>query len=296
MPNPQLQTVRQLVAASVQAAKGLDLAGMRDRVDQAGKLFPPLPGVSSEAANTGGVAAEWIRPQSADQGQAILFLHGGGYMVGSVDSHRDLAGRIALAAKAPVLAIAYRLAPEHPFPAGLEDAVHAYRYLTREAGYDPQKLALVGDSAGGGLAIATALRIRDSGDKLCGAIACMSPWVDLSCNQPSLANADDPSMEAPYVRLMAQAYLAGQDAAIPEASPLHADLRGLPPILLQAGATEALLDDSVRMAERCRQAGVDVTLDLADEMFHVFQLYAFMLEDGQRAIERLGQFVRDKTG
>src|SRR5690606_17994548 len=129
MPNPQLQAIRQLLAAQVGASKGIDLAGMRANFDQGAKLFPPLPGVSSETVDTGGVAAEWIRPEGADSDRAILYLHGGGYVLGSIDAYRDLAGRIALAARAPVLSIAYRLAPEHPFPAGLEDALHAYRWL-----------------------------------------------------------------------------------------------------------------------------------------------------------------------
>lgn len=297
MQNPQILAIRQLLSAQVSASKGVDLPTMRANFDSAAKLFPPLPGIRSEPVDTGGVPAEWIRPEGADPDRAILYLHGGGYVLGSIDAYRDLAGRIALAAAAPVLSIAYRLAPEHPFPAALEDAVHAYRYLTHQAGVSPGKLALVGDSAGGGLALAAALRIRESADlELCGAIACISAWTDLTCSAASLSTAGDPSMEEPYVRMMAQAYLGGQDpASTPEASPLHADLRGLPPILLQAGGAEALREDSERFAERCKQAGVDVTLELWDEMIHAFHYWAPMLDDGQRAIERLGEFVRSKT-
>jgi acetyl esterase/lipase len=296
MTNLRLRTVRHILARSVRASKGQDLAGIRASFDRAARLFPRLPGVSSEAVDVDGVTAEWIRPEHTEQDRAILFVHGGGFVMGSIDSHRDLAGRIAIAAKAPLLSIAYRLAPEHPFPAGLDDAVHVYRWLTREAGWDPRGLALVGDSAGGGLVLATALRIRDSDDlERCGAIACMSPWVDLSCSAASLTTTDDPSMEEPYVRLLAQAYLHGCDPLTPEASPLHADLRGLPPVLLQVGTQDALRDDSVRLAERCREAGVDVTLELWDEMFHAFQAWALMLDDAKRAIAKLGEFVRSKT-
>ncbi|MFO7561035.1 MAG: alpha/beta hydrolase [Enhygromyxa sp.] len=294
--NLQLAVVRKLVAASVHAAKGLDLAGMRAQFDRASRLLPKVAGVASEAVDAGGVPAEWLRPEGAEQGRAILYLHGGGFVMGSIESHRTLAARVAIAARAPVLAINYRLAPEHPFPAGLDDALLAYRWLTREVELDPPKLALVGDSAGGGLAISAALRIRGHEDlEPCGAIACMSAWVDLTCSAPSLSTADDPTMEEPYVRKMAQAYLAGEDPRTPEASPLFADLRGLPPILLQAGGAEALRDDSQRFAERCEAAGVEVTLQVWDEMFHGFQAWAMMLDDGKRAIEQLGAFVRSKT-
>jgi epsilon-lactone hydrolase len=296
MPNPQLQVVRQILSTQVNAAKGVDLAGMRAGFEQGAKLFPPLPGVFHEAVDTGGVRAEWIRPEGAEQGRAILYLHGGGFMLGSIDSYRDLAGRIALAAAAPVLSIDYRLAPEHPFPAGLDDAVHAYRWLIDDAGLASHRLALVGDSAGGGLALAAALRVRDAELPRPGAIACISPWADLTCSSASLVEADDPSMEEPYVRMMAMAYLAGQDPlTTPCASPLHADLRGLPPTLIQAGAAEALRDDAERFAQRCREADVDVALELWDEMIHAFHFWAPMLDDGQRAIEQLGAFVRSKT-
>jgi epsilon-lactone hydrolase len=296
MTNPQLQAVHQFITAQLTGATDLSVEGMRNDLDAAGRMAPPLPGVTREVVETGVVRSEWFRPEQADAGRAILFVHGGGYMLGSIDSHRDLIARVALAARADTLAIEYRRAPEHPFPAGLDDLVASYKWLIDSAGYKPSKVTLVGDSAGAGLLLGAALTIRDTeGLALPGALACMSAWVDLTCTSTSLASVVDPSMQAPYVKLMAQAYLAGQDPNHPIASPLYADASGLPPVLLQAGAAEALRDDSEQLAARLEAAGVDVTLELWDEMFHVFQLWAGMLDEGQRAIEKLGAFVRART-
>lgn len=302
MTNPQLKAVHGFITAQLTGATDLSVEGMRNNLDNAGKLAPPVPGVTRELVDTGVVRSQWFRPEQAEHaehaehGRAILFVHGGGYMLGSIDSHHDVTSRIALAARADVLSIDYRRAPEHPFPAALDDVLASYKWLIDSAGYDPSKTALVGDSAGGGLVLGAALTIRDTdGLALPGALACMSAWTDLTCTSASLASAADPSMQAPYVALMAQAYLAGQDPKHPIASPLYADLAGLPPILLQVGAAEALRDDSEQLAARCEAAGVDVTLELWDEMFHAFQLWAAMLDEGQRAIEKLGAFVHART-
>jgi monoterpene epsilon-lactone hydrolase len=293
MANPQVQQVFQMLAASPISDPTQTLEQMRTNLDALAHMYPPVPGISSGPAATGGVRADWIKPEGADRDRAILFLHGGGYMVGSIDSHRDLASRIAKAANANVLAIDYRRAPEHPFPAALDDAVHAYRWLVGSAGFAPDKLAIVGDSAGGGLALATALALRDAGDiGLPGALAVMSPWVDLVCDTPSLVNSTDPLMQPGPVKLMAMAYLAGQDPRTPLISPLYAELRGLPRTLVQVGAAEGLRDDGERFAAKAKAAGVDVTLEVWDDMFHAWQMFAIMLDDGQRAIERLGAFVR----
>jgi monoterpene epsilon-lactone hydrolase len=294
MANPQVQQVFQLLAASPISDPTQTLEQMRANLDGLAHMFPPQPGVTSSPADTGGVRAEWIRPEGGDRDRAILFLHGGGYMVGSIDSHRDLAARIAKAANAGVLAIDYRRAPEHPFPAGLDDAVHAYRWLVGTAGIAPEKLAIVGDSAGGGLALATALALREAGDiGMPGALAVMSPWVDLACDTASLVNSTDPLMQPGPVKLMAMAYLAGQDARSPRISPLYAELSGLPRMLIQVGGAEGLRDDGERFAARAKAAGVDVTLEVWDEMFHAWQLFAIMLDDGQRAIARIGEFLRE---
>jgi acetyl esterase/lipase len=296
MPNPQLAIVLQFIAQRITEAVGMSLDQMREQTDAAGKLAPPLPGVDVESTTVAGLRSAWFRPADADPERALLFLHGGGYLLGSIDSHRDLASRVALAANAPTLVVEYRRAPEAPFPAGLDDAVAAYRWMTGEAGLSPSKIAFVGDSAGGGLCLGAALRIRDADDlELPGALACMSPWTDLSCGSASLRKDEDPSVKVAYVEMMARAYLAGRDAETPEASPLYADAKGLPPVLLQVGSADALHDDSQQLATRWSAAGVDVTLEVWDEMFHAFQIYAGMLDDAQAAIEKLGQFVRSKT-
>lgn len=296
MTNPQLQAVHQFIAAQLTGATDLSLESMRTSLDAAGKLAPPLPGLTHEVVDTGVVRSEWFHPEQADEDRAVLFVHGGGYMLGSIDSHRDLTSRVALAARASTLSIEYRRAPEHPFPAGLDDVLATYKWLIETAGYSPSKVALVGDSAGAGLVIGAALKLRDAkGLALPGALACMSPWTDLTCTSSSLASGVDPSMQAPYVAMMAAAYLGGQDPKHPIASPLHADLAGLPPTLLQVGAAEGLRDDSEQFATRCKDAGVDVTLELWDEMFHAFQVWAAMLDDAKQAIEQLGAFVCAKT-
>ncbi|KIG15305.1 6-hexanolactone hydrolase [Enhygromyxa salina] len=296
MKNPQLAVVHQFITAQLTGATDLSVEGMRNSLDAAGKLAPPVPGVSCEVVDTGVVRSEWFRPEQADDGRAVLFVHGGGYMLGSIDSHRDLTSRVAIAARAITLSIEYRRAPESPFPAGLDDVLASYKWLVQTGGYAPEKIALVGDSAGAGLMLGATLKIRDSKELAGpGALVCMSPWTDLTCTSNSLAAGTDPSTQAPYVAMMAQAYLGGADPKNPLASPMYADLAGLPPMLLQAGAAEALRDDSEQFAARCQAAGVDVTLELWDEMFHAFQLWAAMLDDGKRAIEQAGAFIRAKT-
>lgn len=292
MANAQVQQLFQMLAASPISAPNQTLEQMRGNLDALSGMFPPPADIEYAPADTGGVRAEWIRPRAAKPGLTILYLHGGGYMVGSIDSHRDLASRIANAAAANTLAINYRLAPEHPFPAGLEDGLHAYKWLL-STGLAASEIAIVGDSAGGGLTIAVALAAAEAGVALPGALVCMSPWVDLHCDSPSLLGSMDPLMQPAVVKVMAAAYLAGQDPSKPLISPLFANnLSVLPRMLVQVGAIDGLRDDSERFAARAREAGVDVTYEVWDDMFHVWQIYAVMLEDGQRAIERIGAFLR----
>lgn len=294
MPKEQLQQIRQLLAAQLTEAD-LSLQGMRNNLDAMAKQFPPVPGVETEVVENDAVKGEWFRPAEAEEGRAILFIHGGGYMIGSIDSHRDLTARVAVAAKAPALSIHYRRAPEHPFPAAHEDVLAAYGWLLG-TGVEPGKLAVVGDSAGAGLALSLCVRARDDGDvPLPGALALMSPWVDLECESNSLAKADDPVMTKEVVQMMAKAYVGEQDPRHPLISPLHADLSGLPPILVQVGGAEALHDEGEAFAERARAAGTDIEHEVWDDMFHAWHLFALMLDEGQQAIEKLGEFVRKKT-
>jgi acetyl esterase/lipase len=238
--------------------------------------------------------AEWITSAAVDPSRVILYLHGGGYVVGSLNTHRDLAARLGRASGARVLAIDYRLAPEHPHPAAVDDAVAACLWL-RTHGIAPAHLAIAGDSAGGGLTIATLVALRDLGEPLPSAAVCFSPWVDLEATGASMdTNLDDPMLNRKLILHFARFYLGlgTIDPRTPLAAPLHADLSGLPPLLIQASRHEALLDDATRIAEKARQAGVACALDLTDEVPHVWQIFASILPEGQQAIDRAGAFLR----
>ncbi len=240
----------------------------------------------------GDLPAEWLRPIGVKDDRAVLYLHGGGYTMGSCNTHRALGARLALASWAPVLVIDYRLAPEHPFPAALDDALAAYRWLIDPA-RPARPIALAGDSAGGGLVIATAITLRDRGDRLPAAIACLSPWADLAVKGESMVTRakSDPLIGRESSLQHAALYVAQHDPSSPLISPVYADLRGLPPLLIQVGDCEVLLSDSVRLAEHARQASVDTTLEVWDNMWHVWQAYAGYVPEAQQAIERVGTFI-----
>jgi acetyl esterase/lipase len=226
----------------------------------------------------------------------VFYLHGGGYVIGSAQDYREMTSHIGRAAGARVLVVDYRLAPEHPFPAAVDDAVAAYRWLLA-TGASPGSIVIAGDSAGGGLTMATLLALRDAGTTLPAAGVCMSPWVDLECTGESMTTkADvDPVVQREGAIGMADMYLAGQDIRLPLASPLRGDLRGLPPLLIQVGTRETLLDDSTRLAERARAAGVDVTIDTVEGAPHVWQVFSSFLPEGRDAIDRIANFTQKHT-
>ncbi|HTV90451.1 MAG TPA: alpha/beta hydrolase [Stellaceae bacterium] len=260
----------------------------------------PRPPVGTEVTSdaVGGIRA--LRVATAASRQAarhVLYLHGGGYVTGDPALYRHLLWRFAEAAAARVVAIAYRLAPEHPFPAALDDATAAWHGMVAE-GADPGRIAILGDSAGGGLTLALALRLRDEAAAQPAALAAMSPWTDLALTGPSLRGnaAADPMMNADDVPQLAASYLAGADPRHPYASPLYGDPTGLPPTLIQVGSDEILRDDAVRMAERMRAAGCVVELEVWRRMPHVFQAFAMVMPEARRAIARIGAFVRRHAG
>jgi epsilon-lactone hydrolase len=261
------------------------------------RQFRPPPGTQFEAERAGSISAEWTIPPGASTQRTILYLHGGGYLVGGPQDYRDMVSRIAAAAQARALTIDYRLAPEHPHPAAVEDAVAAYRWLLAN-GVDPARTAIAGDSAGGGLTIATLVSLRDTGERLPAAGVCVCPWVDLEMTGESMdRNAEaDPLVKRDVVTAMATAYLGDQGPRTPLASPLHADLRGLPPLLIQVGEVETLLDDARRLSERARAAGVAVTYEPWPEMVHVWQWFGSFLLEARDAIDRIGEFIRKRTG
>lgn len=253
-------------------------------------------GVMCTPVEAGGVSAEWSVAAGVDEAKVVLYVHGGGYVMGSAGSHRDVTGRLSKAAGARVLSLNYRLAPEHPFPAPVDDAVAAYRWLLAQ-GISPGNIAVAGDSAGGGLAIATLLALRDAGEPLPAAGIGISPWVDMEGTGESMTTraAVDPVVQKEGLLGMAKLYLGDADPKNPLAAPLHADLAGLPPLLLQVGDAETLLDDSTRLAEKASAAGVDVTLKVWDEMPHVWHLFAPILPEGRQAIDEIGSFFQART-
>ncbi len=254
----------------------------------------PLPrGMREERVRAGGVPATLFeREEPTDRW--LVYLHGGGYSIGSVDTHRDLILRLARAAGANAFAVDYRLAPEHPFPAALDDASLAWRWLL-ERGVDPRRAVIAGESAGGGLTMATLVALRDGGRPLPAGAAVISPWADLSLRGASIdLNARYDYLARPVLETYARRY-APRDPRHPLVSPVYADLRGLPPLLIQAGAAEALLDDAVELAQRAERHGVSTTLRVFPDMIHVFQVLP-MLEETREAVRDVGEFVRRVTG
>jgi acetyl esterase/lipase len=274
-----------------------DVAAMREAMDNAAAAIALIEGTRVETVDAGGVTCEWVTTPASRADGAVLYLHGGGYVIGSLRSHRPMVSRLAAASGVRVLAVDYRLAPEHPHPAAVDDAVAAWRWLLG-TGISPSRAAIAGDSAGGGLTIATLVAIREASLPLPAAAVCLSPWVDLECSGESIRrNADaDPMVLEEHLRHWTKLYVpAGQSARAPLVSPLHAALRGLPPLLVHAAKDEILVDDARRLVARAREAGVDVTLDERDGVFHVWHFFAGMAPESDEAIARVGQFVRDKT-
>jgi epsilon-lactone hydrolase len=297
MASPELQMVLEML-------RGMTLLNPESTIDEqragmeAATAVMPLPDdVQYEPTSAGGVPAEWTRAPGVSRERVVLYLHGGGYVIGSIATHRLMCAGISRASGATVLSLEYRLGPEHKFPAAVDDATAAYRWLLAE-GYKPRQLAIAGDSAGGGLTMATLLALRDADVPLPAAGVCLSPWVDLTGSGESMTTkaAVDPMVQKAGLLKSAGDYLGKQDPKAPLASPVFANLRGLPPLLLQVGTAETLLDDSTRLAANAKRDGVDVTLEVWDDMVHVFQAFAFMLPEGQQAIEGIGAYLRKRWG
>lgn len=238
----------------------------------------------------------WADPPAARPGPAILYFYGGGYVLGSPASRRKTAGHLALAAQARALVPAYRLAPEHPFPAAVEDAVAAFRWLLAE-GADAARVVLAGDSAGGGLALAAALALRDRGLARPAGVVTISMWGDMTCSGETMESraVEDICCSRDGLMELAGLYLAGGDPRQPLASPVFADYAGLPPILCIVGGEERLTDDSVRAVRAAGQAGVDATLFVAAEMQHVFPIWAGAFPEADAAIRLIGDWIRART-
>lgn len=269
---------------------------MRSTMDAVGGKLPD--GVRGTPVDVDGTPAEWIADEGADDEAAVLYLHGGGYIAGSIDSHRNLTGHLARAMGCRVLALDYRLAPEHPHPAAVEDSTKAYRWLLGE-GYDPARIIIAGDSAGGGLTVATLVALRDAGDPLPSAAVPISPWVDMEgLGDSTTTRAEaDPMVTPGSLHNIAEMFLGPDgDRRDPLAAPLHADLDGLPPMLIHVGDAEVLLDDSTRLARKAEDAGVDVTLEVWPEMVHVWHASAGFVPESDQAIARIADFARPRIG
>jgi phosphinothricin tripeptide acetyl hydrolase len=298
--NQQLETIISMVTALmeevmpiVRADKATTIVEMRQKFNEAYSQFKVAEDIITESVNADGVSAEWIIPPNAIPERVLLYLHGGGYVLCSVETHRDLMARVARSANARVLGIDYRRAPEHPFPAAVEDAVTAYRWLIKN-GFNPADMTIIGDSAGGGLTVATLVVLRDASESLPAAAVCLSPWVDLEgLGNSMITNAQiDPFVPKELLVFLAQKYLGNRNRRIPLAAPLYADLKGLPPLLIQVGGDETLLDDATRLAKRAEEAGVQVSLAIWPHMFHVWHLFASMLPEGEEAIAAIGTFIK----
>jgi len=270
----------------------------RQRLRSIEALCPRPPASTTiTSVNAGTVMADRVTTPASHLNRHVLYLHGGGYRAGAPTYYRHLTWRIACAARASVVAIKYRLAPEHPFPAALEDSISAYRWMMGQ-GADPRQCAVIGDSAGGGLALAMLLKLRDDGYRVPAAAVALSPWTDLALTGASLhRNArSDPMLNADELPSLAADYLAHADPRSPYASPLYGDPLGLPPVLIQVGSDEILRDDAERMASKLRSAGCRVELEIWRRMPHAWHLFVPVLPEAHRAIQRIGDFIRREMG
>jgi len=270
-----------------------DYRQRRRDIDARGLTYGLAADVGVEPVNANGIGAEWTATPNDARDAALLYLHGGGYVIGSLDSHRHLVAAAGRAAGIAALALDYRLAPEHPFPAAVDDAVAGYRFLLGR-GIRPDRVAIAGDSAGGGLVVAAMLAIRQAGlaQPACG--WCISPWVDMEAIGETMSTKAevDPMVQRPGLLEMAGFYLGGADPRSPLAAPIYADLKGLAPLLIQVGAAETLLDDAIRLAKAAGAADVRVDLQIWPEMVHVWHMFHPELKAGKRALQAGGDYIR----
>ena len=270
-------------------------AARRQRLDQIGSVWPVASDVTFTAVDIDGIPGEWSTVPGSNNSRVLLFLHGGGYCSGSIISHRRMVSEAGRAGGVRTLAIGYRLAPENPFPAAFDDAVTAWHFLRRQ-GIGPEHIAIGGDSAGGGLSLAVALKLHDIKEELPSCLWLVSPWADLTMSGSTLITKDpvDPLIHTAYLCELADAYLGrSADRKDPRVSPLFANLTGMPPMLIQVGSAETLLDDAVRLAGAAGEADVPVTLEIWPHMIHAWHLWNARLESGRQALYSAGTFMRE---
>jgi monoterpene epsilon-lactone hydrolase len=253
--------------------------------------LPPTGAASVSSVEADGVPCLWVDNAGQSSTRVVIYLHGGGYIWMSASTHQAVMAQISAASDARCLGVDYRRAPEHPFPAAVDDALTAYTWLLGQ-GTSPQQIAIAGDSAGGGLVLALLLALRDRGIALPAAGICVSPWTDLLVTGSTADTAPDPVVSGPALRAMAAAYLAGAGATQPTASPLYGDLTGLPPLLIQVGTRESLLDDARRFAAKARAAGVDVSYIEHPDVIHMWLVFAPDIPESEKAFRLIGEFVQ----
>lgn len=273
------------------------LPEVRRNAEKSSKMFGKLPkGIEAFPVAIGGLSAEWIQPPQGVKDKVILYFHGGGYVLGSIEAHRGIVAKFVKGSGVAALSFNYRLAPENPFPAALDDGVAAYRWLLTE-GVAASRIVFAGDSAGGGLCLATLVALRDQGIPLPAAAVTLSPWTDLKNTGESL-RTNAKSCLAPTDSWVAcsRHYAGEMDPGLPWISPLYADLHGLPPLLVYAGSDETLLDDSTRFAAKAKEAGVDVTLKVGDGMCHCYPACAPLFPEATQAMNEIFAFVKSRIG
>jgi len=270
-----------------------DILKIRGRLDFIGRLLIRAFGVRVERTTVAGLHAEWLRPKHAAADRVLLYLHGGAYLIGSCRSHGQMVSHIARAGGINALVPEYRLAPEHKFPAAIEDCVAVYRELVR-SGIRPENIVIAGDSAGGGLTVATLLTLRDAGDPLPAAAVLLSPYLDVTASGESATTraARDPWFRAEDMEVVVSNYCADDQVRNPLVSPVFADVTGLPPVLIQVGDDEILLSDSTRFADKMQAAGNRVEIEIWPEMWHVFQLFIGKMPEARKAINKIGAYLR----
>ena len=273
--------------------ENLKLAELRAKYEEIAISFPTPTDATIEQVNALGVPGQMIIAPGASDLATIVYLHGGGYAMGSLNTHRTLAYNLSKASGFQVLQVDYRLAPEHPFPAALQDSLTTIKWL-RQNGLPAKRIGMAGDSAGGGLALATCLALRDAEEELPAAVVCISPWTDLAGQGESMHSkaSVDPLISSTEIEYLRDLYLKDEDARHPLASPLYANLAGLPPLLFQVGSDEILLDDSTRLVAKAKQAAVEVELKVWEKMIHVWHFFAPILTEGQEAIAEAASFLQ----
>jgi len=290
MDESEIAAIRALLTSK---PRPVGWAERRQRLDEVGSIWPVAEDIQLESVDVDGIPGEWSLAPGSDASRILIFFHGGGYCSGSILSHRRLVSEAGRAARGRTLAPAYRLAPEYPFPAALEDAVTAWRFV-RKQGVEAKHIAVGGDSAGGGLTLALMGRLQEIGEELPACVWLLSPWTDLTMSGLTLATKDsvDPLIHGGYLHELADAYLPGdmnrKDSRV---SPLYADLKGLPPALIQVGSAETLLADATRLAAAEGAADVAVTLEVWPHMIHGWPLWNAHLEPGREALARAGSFM-----